>query len=190
MASSFTLYVQWRAVMAREGKAYCFPEKFTPFMKDAYRVSAVYRWRVMQKEAGEKELIYIGEGEDLLQRIQRVLTPPRDPKKGNTNWRLHDLFSKHVASGRTITLELADVEPFEIAAPDPGRTYEVRLGRDTMGDRFKRRAVENLLLAIAQKAEHVELLNIFIDPVEKAREALAKLPPRVVRELAKKHGLL
>jgi len=190
VASSFTLYVQWRPVMAREDKAYCFPEKFTASMKNTYRVSAVYRWRVMQKEAGDKEQIYVGEGEDLLQRIQRVLTPPRDAKKGNTNRRLHDLFLKYVASGRTITLEVADVDPFEIAAPDPGRSYEVRLGRDTMGDRFKRRAIENLLIALTQKAEHVELLNIFIDPVEKAREALSRLPPRVIRELAKKHGLL
>jgi hypothetical protein len=176
--------------MARENKAYCFPEKFTPLMKNTYRVSAVYRWRVMQKQAADKELIYIGEGEDLLQRIQRVLTPPRDAKNSNTNRRLHDLFLKYVAEGRTVALEVADVDPFEVTAPDPGRTYEVRLGRETMGDRFKRRAIENLLLALAQKAEHVELLNIFIDPVEKAREALSKLPPRVIREMAKKHGLL
>ena len=51
--------------------------------------------------------------------------------------RLHDIFAKYVAEGRAIVIEFADVEPFEVNG--------VRLGRDTIGDRFKRRAIQHRL---------------------------------------------
>jgi hypothetical protein len=77
------------------------------------------------------------------------------------------------------------VEPFEVDG--------VRFGRDTIGDRFKRRAIENLLLAItqqsmAQQPNVWELLNISIDPLEKVRQEIQKLPPHAIRELLKKYG--
>ena len=73
------------------------------------------------------------------------------------------------------------MQPFELNG--------VPFGRDTMGDRFKRRMTENLLLAIEQKSGAYELLNITIDPVQKARKALEKLPPGEVRKLIRQYGL-
>lgn len=180
--SELTIFVQWRTVLGREGaEAYSFPRKFTRFMKDKYATSAVYRWRVLQVAGESREPIYIGEAEDLIRRIQRVRTPSKKAKEGDTNKRLHDIFMKYLKAGRTIVLDVADVEPFEING--------LRFGQETMGDRFKRRALENILLALAQKSKGFELLNVVVDPVDKAREALAKLKPHELREVRRKYGL-
>jgi hypothetical protein len=131
--------------------------------------------------AGEqKEPIYIGEAEDLVRRIQRVITPGKKASETNTNYRLNKLFAGRVESGRTVVLDIAVIQEFEIN----GQRY----GGDTLGDRFKRRALENILLVDAAKDSHYELLNIVIDPVEKARAVLSTMPPNAIREIAKKYA--
>ncbi len=180
--SRLTIFTQWRSALVREnGEAYNFPGKFTRFMKDKYSMSAVYRWRVLRLAGDAKEPIYIGEAEDLIQRIQRVRTPSKKAKEGDTNRRLHDIFTKYLQAGRTIVLDIADIEPLEING--------VRFGQETTGDRFKRRALENILLALAQKSEEFELLNVVVDPLDKATEKLLKLKPHQLREVLRKCGL-
>lgn len=179
--SGFTNHVQWRSALAREDQAYCFPDKFTRDFREKYSISAVYRWRVMRIEGEVKEAIYIGEAEDLVRRIQRVRTPSRKAKAGNTNKRLHKIFREYLRAGRKIVLDIADIESYEING--------ISFGCDTIDDRFQRRAIENILLAIAQASNEFELLNIIVDRVEKARRTLAKLPPHVVREVIRRYGL-
>jgi len=179
MADEITVQVSWRTVVTLEnGQAYYFPQKFTRFMRDKYAIPAVYRWRVLRVQNGEpKEPIYIGESDDLIRRMQRVLTPSKSNKKGNTNRRLHDLLAKYIADGRIIVVDIADVTPFEMNG--------IRFGKDTLSDRFKRRALENILLVIAQKAEaQWNLLNVLYDPVEVATHKISKLMkkhPDIVR---------
>src|ERR1700739_4948041 len=145
MENGFTIHFDWRSVMAAKDAAYYFPQKFTSFMRERYCVPAVYRWKVLRTQAqGSKESVYIGQGEDLLRRMSGVLARQSQPKKGNTNKRLHDIFCKYVEDGRSIVMEIADVDPFEVSG--------VRFGRDTMGNTFKRRAIENLLLTITQQS--------------------------------------
>lgn len=179
--SGLTIYVQWKTAFARDGELYYFPEKFTRYFKEKYSIPSVYRWRIMRSEGETKEFIYIGEAEDLVQRIQRVRTPSRKARDGDTNKRLNKIFHEHLSAGRKIVLDIADIEPFEING--------IRFGRDTIDDRFQRRAIENILLAMAQASNEFELLNIVVDRVEKARRTLAKLPPHVVREVFRRYGL-
>jgi len=179
--SGHAIFYQWRSALAREGEPYQFRDAFTGFFRDKYSVPGVYRWRVMRTSTNTKEPIYIGEAEDVVRRIQRVRTPSRKAKEVDTNKRLNALFHSYLSAGNIIFLEIVDVESFELNG--------VRFGRDTMGDRFKRRMTENLLLAIEQKSGAYELLNITIDPVQKARKALEKLPPGEVRKLIRQYGL-
>lgn len=177
MASGIAFDVQWRTMVTEESgqQGYTFPQKFTRFIRDRYATPAVYRWRVLRVPGGEpKEPIYIGEGDNLVRRIQRVLTPPKsrkDKKSGkdtNTNRRLHDLFSKYYAENRTIVVDVADIETFELNG--------IRFGNEALADRFKRRALENILLVMAQKEQaKCQLLNIVFDPVEKVTQEIAKL---------------
>ena len=176
--SGFQISCQWRSAVVQEnGNAYKFPDKFTDFFRERYSVSAVYRWRVIKNQPGDKESIYIGEAEELPRRIRHVLTPSKKAKDGNTNKRLHQIFQEFLSQGRTIVIEVGDVDPFEING--------VRFGRDTMGDRFKRRALENILLALAQNSGEFQLLNVVVDPVEKVREQLSRLPPHELRKILK-----
>ncbi len=174
--------MQWRTAVVREnGEPYNYPDKFTRYFRQKYSVPVVYRWRVLKNQPGDKEPIYIGEAEELPRRIQRVRTPSKTAKETDTNKRLHQIFHEFLSQGRKIVIDVGDVEPFEVNG--------VRFGRDMMGDRFKRRAVENILLALAQESKEFELLNAVVDPVEEAREKLLKLPPHQLRELMKLCGL-
>lgn len=176
IVSGFNISVQWRTALVQEnGAPYFFPDKFTRFFRKKYAMAGVYRWRVLKNQPGEKEPIYIGEAEQLSRRIQRVRTPSKTAKDTDTNKRLHTVFQKYLSEGRKIAFDVGDVEPFEING--------VRFGGDTMLDTFKRRAVENILLALAQKSGEYELLNVFVDRVADAVEKLSKLPPHELKKL-------
>ena len=180
--SECRLYIKWRSTLSGGSRAYNFPEGFTAYFRRTYSIPAVYRWRVMGSEVEEKEEIYIGEAEDLVRRIQRVRTPSPKAKQGDTNKRLNKLFHHYLSQDRKIVLEIADVEPFEVRVTEAGGERAIRFDRDSFGDRFKRRALENLLLASAQ-AREFELLNVVVDPVDKVMRDLSRLPPRVVRKV-------
>jgi hypothetical protein len=173
--------IQWRtAVVEENGNAYNFPKPFPFYFCEKYAISAVYRWRVL-REAGEpKEEIYIGEAEDLVQRIQRVRTPAKTGKTGNTNERLNKIFGERLSAGRIIVLEVADIQPFTVNG--------IRFDESAASDRFKRRALENLLLVIAQKNEQFTLLNTIVDPLSHAERLIRKLKPHQVRELLRKYA--
>jgi hypothetical protein len=176
IVSGFNISFQWRTTLVQEnGAPYFFPDKFTQFFRKKYSVSGVYRWRVLKNQPGEKEHIYIGEAEQLPRRIQRVRTPSKAAKDTDTNKRLHAIFQKFLSEGRKIAFDLGDVEPFEING--------VRFGRDTMHDPFKRLAVENILLALAQKSGEYEVLNVFVDRVADAVAKVSKLPPHELKKL-------
>ena len=179
--SGFDISVQWRTTLVAEnGDAYYFPDKFTSYFREFCAISAVYRWRVMRISGEPKEPIYIGEAEDLVYRIQRVLTPHRNSKRGNTNERLNKIFHEYLAAGKKIVLDIADIEPFELNG--------VRFDKHGLGDRFKRRAVEHLLLAIAQESRGFELLNMVVDPLDKVERMFKKLKPHERREILKRYG--
>lgn len=182
MANEFTIFIQWATALVQEnGWAYNFPGKFTPYFRQAYAVPAVYRWRVIRLQPGEKETIYIGEADELTRRMQRVLTPPSTAKDSNTNKRL-SLALRGFLPTHSVVIEVARIQPFEING--------VRFDQQSLGDRFKRRAIENLALAFAQASGEFTLLNTFIEPIEKARELLVRhLKPHQVRQAVKQFGL-
>jgi len=180
--NEFKIFIQWATALVQEnGDAYYFPGKFTPYFRRMYSVPAVYRWRVMKRQPSEKETIYIGEAEELARRMQRVLTPSATAKDSDTNRRLHGFFRNCLANQK-IVIDVARIEPFEING--------VRFDQQSVGDRFKRRALENLALSFAQASGEFELLNMVIDPLDKARETLFRqLKPHQVREVLRQYGL-
>ena len=175
--------MQWSTALFREsGEPYYFPNKFTPYFRHTYALPAIYRWRVMRRQPGEKEIIYIGEAEDLTRRIQRVLTPSGTANDTDTNKRLHQIFRKCLAENQTVVIDIAKVEPFEINS--------VRFDQQGIADCFKRRALENLLLVFELARGEVQLLNIVVDHLAKAREALLKIcKPHEVEALFRHFGL-
>ena len=178
--NEFNISVEWRTAIVVEPAAGHFPRRFAGDFRQKYAVPGVYRWRVLRIPGEPREPIYIGEAEDIANRVQRVLTPPRRTSKNNTNARLNTIFTNHVTARRTVALDIADVEPFEISG--------IRFGRDEMGDRFKRRMVENLMLVIAEKSGHFELLNIVVEPLDKIQRFIRTLKPHEKREIMRRYG--
>src|SRR5271157_5636292 len=81
--------------------------------------------------------------------------------------------------GKTVRLGLADVGEFSING--------VTFSSAHLGNRFHRCMLENLLLSLEQATPHGELLNKFVDPMQKIERKIDKLPPktrrRVIRNL-------
>ena len=181
--SGLNISVQWSTVLLREsGEPYYFPNKFTPYFRRTYAVPAVYRWRVMRRQPDEKETVYIGEAGDLARRIQRVLTPSGTAKDTNTSKRLNQIFRKCLAKNQTVVIDIAKIEPFEING--------IPFDQAGIGDLFKRRALENLLLVLEQARGECRLLNMVIDYVAKAKEELLTLyKPHEVEALFAHFGL-
>ena len=162
--NSLNITYQWRpAVLLETGEEYVFPLMGTCYFNQKYAVPGVCRWRVEKRQPGEKEAIYIGEAQDLAKRVKRVEKPSRTAKDSNTNKRLNQVLKKYFAEDRTVVFDVADVDPFEING--------VKFGGDTFGDCFKRRAVEGILLALAEKSGEFEVLNTVVDLAEKAKSA-------------------
>ena len=177
-----TFSVQWRtAVVQENGEAYYFPEKCTHYFHNTYSLPIIYRWRVLFGQPRQKEIIYIGEAEELPRRIQRVRTPSTKATDSNTNKRLHQIFQQHLSGNRKIVIDVADIEPFEING--------IRFDSQGLGDRFKRRALESLLIAMAQQSGQFDLLNMMVDPLDKAQRMLAKLKPHELREITRRYRL-
>jgi hypothetical protein len=177
--SGLQVSIQWPTA-----GGYYFPDKISPRFREKFAMPAVYRWRVMRdpihwpKEQREK--IYIGESEELTRRMQWVLTPHSAAKATDTNRRLNAIFSKLASLGRKIVIDIADVEPFEING--------IRFDQRDLGDRFKRRMLEHLLLAIAAADKNFDLLNNVVEPLGRDRELLARrLSPRQVRETKQRY---
>lgn len=179
--SRLDISVQWRsAVTLENGQAWCFPDKFTPYFQERYSIPAVYRWRIAKRQPSEKERIYIGEGEELTRRIAWVLRPHSSSKPGDTNRRLNELFRNCVSEKLWVVIDVADVDPFEING--------VRFDQRDLGDRFKRRMLESLLLAIADADKNCELLNNVVEPLDRDRELLIRrLSPSQVRETKQRY---
>ena len=179
--SDIQLIVQWRTALVQEnGEAYYFPNRMPLYFRDKYAVSTVYRWRIMRVQGEPKETIYIGEAEDLVQRIQRVLTPPKNGERASTNQRLNKIFHEYLLTGRKIVLDVADIQEFTVNG--------IRFDTSSMRDRFKRRTLENLLLVLAQHSEQFELLNIVVEPLAKAERLLKRLKPHQLREILRKYA--
>src|SRR2546422_7016088 len=104
--SQIAISCTWRTAVCENSEAYYFPDKFTRHFKEKYSNPGVYRWRVVRSSGEPKETVYIGEAENIVRRIQRVLTPSRKPKKGDTNSRLNKIFLDRVAAGKRVVLDI------------------------------------------------------------------------------------
>lgn len=172
--------VRWTSVLNADGTPYKYPEPLSRFLKKHYPNPVVYRWRILPVE-NDKETIYIGQAEDLHQRIQRVLTPSKKARRGDTNQKLKRFFDEQRSLTKEVILEIPVFEPFGF--------NDVRFSPDDLFNQFKRLALENLLLSFAQAAGH-NLLNKYEDEsMMKFKTKFKKLPLSKKMEVLKKLGI-
>ncbi|MGH9688593.1 MAG: hypothetical protein ACRD5K_16035 [Candidatus Acidiferrales bacterium] len=181
--ASLQVSVSWNNVIRtlETGEVCEYPGKFTAYMRERYPRPAVYRWSVHPVEPGRSQQVYIGEADDLLVRIQRVLTPAKVAKPSDTNGRLKRIFDEQIAAGRHVSLSVLDFSPFELNG--------ALFAADRLSHQYLRRALENICLCMAE-TEGKELLNKKVEPLGRAKrkkiQEWLKLNPRQTSELLKK----
>ena len=173
--------IQWRGALASERpqRGYEYPEKFSDFFRSHYSGAAVYRWRIHPGQEGRREAVYVGEADNLAQRVQRVRTPAKTRKGGQTNLRLKEKFDEARKGGKRVFLDLADFEPFELNG--------ALITPDSLDNKFKRCLMENLCICTLEK-EGYGLLNKRLEPASTAERWFRGLSPREKRKVLKAFG--
>ena len=170
--------IQWRAALANERpqRGYEYPEKLSDFFRSHYSGAAVYRWRIHPGQEGQREAVYVGEADNLAQRVQRVRTPAKTRKGGQTNLRLKKKFDEARRRGKHVFLDVADFEPFELNG--------ALITRDYLDNKFKRCLMENLCICTLEK-EGYELLNKRLEPTSTVERRFRALSPSKKRTALK-----
>ena len=160
-----TVNFRWKAALQREGQGYSFPEVRSDFFRKNHSGPAIYRWRIHPADAGQLEKIYIGEADDLHERVGQYLSARSNQQGGRTNKRVVAELSEAIRSGKTVFLDVAVFEPYSVDG--------VSFDASNLESLFVRRAIEYLLLAKAQKEGH-PLLNKGTESSLKRVKALYK----------------
>ena len=92
---------EWKLIFFDKSIPYNFPDRISKFMKQNYKIPAVYRWIV--EENGKIKSMYIGEAEELCpRRVYSFLNP--GPSQ-STNFRLKIMFNNEISNGKKVLLE-------------------------------------------------------------------------------------
>ncbi|MCE9653557.1 MAG: hypothetical protein K8Q89_10995 [Nitrosarchaeum sp.] len=98
---NLTIDFEWNSVLENKSDQYVFPNIVTDYMRQKYRMPAIYRWIV--DSDGMIESIYIGETVELCpRRVYGYLNPGPSQM---TNIRINNLFDELIKRGKIIRLE-------------------------------------------------------------------------------------
>lgn len=160
--------VVWRAALKNQSpqQGYEYPEKTTNFFRSCYTGPAVYRWRIHPGQDGGRQAVYVGETENLAQRVQGYRTPTKNPKY--TDRRLKVIFDEATKIGKHVFLDIADFEPFELNG--------VLITRGFLDDKFKRCLIENLCICTLEN-QGCQSLNRRLEPASAAEKRFRSLSP-------------
>jgi len=143
------LAYQWEPVLKEENREYLFPQIITSFMKRRYKLPAIYRWNIFNKEPEYEKLIYIGEAQELCpQRINGYLNPGRFQQ---TNKRINKRFQDQLKKGFRIKLEILQFNKINIE--------DFTFTNNDLHDKHFRRLLEELMIIIC-KQKGVKILNL------------------------------
>ncbi len=141
-----TLDYSWNPILIDGKNPYFFPQKISGFMRENYKIPAIYRWVV--ENNGSVDNYYIGESSLLCpRRIYGYLNPGSTQM---TNLRMNEQFCKFVNSGKTIRLEFLQFTNFVM--DDKIFDYS------SLEKKFVRVFLEHLLL-IEHDDSKIKLLN-------------------------------
>jgi hypothetical protein len=130
------LSFNWETVLRDGEEKYLFPQPITKHMRRAYRGPAVYRWNIYDERPTDKQLIYIGQTQELSpDRIRGYLKPGPSQK---TNQRLLSEFNEYLEQGLKICLEVLRFGEIIIG--------DLTLTTDDMHDGHVRQFIEGLLI--------------------------------------------
>lgn len=103
---------RWNPVFRDKEKLYFFPERISLFMKEKYKIPAVYRWDIYKKVPEDEKIVYLGEAKILCpQRINGYLNPGPSQQ---TNKRMKAMFLDYINEDYNVSLETFDFDVITI----------------------------------------------------------------------------
>ncbi|MDP2638249.1 MAG: hypothetical protein Q8P26_04275 [Candidatus Levybacteria bacterium] len=130
------LSYSWEPVLFDKDQEYHYPMKISLFMKEHYRLPAIYRWDIYKQLPEDNKKIYIGEAAILCpRRIQGYLTPGPSQE---TNKRLKDMFDGFIKDGFKIRLSILKLQYSKLG--------KVPITINELSDKFTRRYIEAILI--------------------------------------------
>lgn len=98
---TLTIDSEWKPILENKSVQYLFPNTITSYMRQQYKMPAIYRWVVDTDKTIES--VYIGETEELCpRRVYGYLNPGPSQM---TNIRINNLFNDLIKKGKVIRLE-------------------------------------------------------------------------------------
>jgi len=108
---------------------------------------AIYKWSVFKSDIEDSKIVYIGETENLINRIKGYLRPGPTQQ---TNIRINKLFKEYLEKGYKISLHTLFFDKIKLGNID--------IIYDEISDNDIRKALEQLFIVIYKKEEYT-LLN-------------------------------
>lgn len=132
------LVYSWEPVRKKDGSEYQFPDE-RGNIEGSYRRPAIYRWHA--RKPGEPSKYYIGEAQNLKERVYGYLNP--GPTQQTNKW-INQSLAQLLKEGYIIGLEV--LEGLHLRIDKVQKFSE----KDLESKNF-RRAIEGLILTIAEK---------------------------------------
>jgi hypothetical protein len=164
---------RWLSVELENGAPFEFSESSVKSVRQLSQKPSVYRWAVYERDLLRK--IYIGEAENLMDRVDHYFKPGMKP---GTDLQLNKIFSKDVAKGATVRLEVLHIDP----------TYlnNVYLCDGRLADQYIRKMMESFTLADSDVTQY-QILNATLNPIERRKRKAMKDNP--LEAFFQEHGL-
>jgi hypothetical protein len=103
------LVYSWEAVFDVDGIPYLFPNPISAYMKKRHRIPCVYQWLI--REPNQKLVAYIGQADNLVQRVRGYLSP--GPTQA-TNKRLNRHFRDCIERGCHVELKTLNIIKLDV----------------------------------------------------------------------------
>jgi hypothetical protein len=106
---------EWNPALKNDGSEYFFPDDVKLIQKNhklLYKLPAIYRWNIKNKEGIEQKIAYLGEADQLFpNRIKGYISPGSDQK---TNIRINQELNNFLKENYIVALDRLEFEKITI----------------------------------------------------------------------------
>ncbi len=157
----------WVPVESSPGMLYRYPQTISEYMKEKYACLAVYRWAVYRGDGHEPYMVYVGEAENLVRRLQDYLRGTKPTAK-----RIKSRLDLVLEKGSRIEIHCLEFQPFHLLI-DKARDEHELIALHRLSNLFVRKMMENIGVLL-HDARYCKILNKAPNPMERRRDRAQK----------------
>jgi hypothetical protein len=139
-AISSEIDYHWIPVNVNIAEEYQFPTQVSKFMREKYSGPAIYRWLPFKSQKGDVSLVYIGEADNFVRRVNGYLNPGSGQ---DTNIMMSNAFKYLQYSGHKVALEELKFTEFNLGS--------IKLSKEDLRSKLTRILLEHMFAVYLQK---------------------------------------